>query len=177
MRLLDKLVGFRKPPLEQIDEMVKGWKEHERLDYGFKISYPFDWVVKYTDQGVEIYPRDNPHAFDSLLGRDVASPGINIIEIIGYDPNQNMVKKFVQTRPRGYERYKLIKRYSHKLRNAKYMAVYEFQYGTQDSLFSVLSLVAQRNSHMFVVTASGALQDFNSYRKLIEGIVFSFQLI
>lgn len=157
---------------------TEGWRELNRPDFGFKISYPSNWIVQYTSAcAIEICPSWNPHIFDPGLNREVASPGINITITSGRDPNENMVERFFGLRPRGYERYEFTKRYDHKVQNADFSVFYEFQYGNPDHRFCAMSLIAQKKSQMFTITASGIYSDLSSFRKMIEAILLSFQLL
>jgi len=158
--------------------MVKpNWKELKRADYGFKINHPQDWLVEYANQGVELLPKDNPKVFDADLKREVASPGVNIKLVDLPDENADAVTQFIQFRPDGYNGYKQIKKYPCTIPNSTHATAYEFQYDAGTIRFIALSLIVQKGTRMFNVTASGRSEDFEKFRSDLTDIVFSFGVL
>jgi hypothetical protein len=153
------------------------WQELRRDDFGFTISYPQDWFVEYTSQGVEIRPHNLPTYFDTELGRDVASPGVNIS--IAELPRQvnDAVRQFKAVRPRGYKGYKQIKEYPCHLAVGTDAQIYEFQYNAGRIGATGLSLLVQKGNKMFNVTASAKREDFEESRDMIFRIISGFKLL
>jgi len=169
-------VGNIFPRDSHTKEIVKKWMFFSHA--GFEIRYPFEWIQHYTPEGqVELLPDWNPSVFDSGLKIEVANPGVNITTVYGKNPLENMVERFIEQRPNGYEGYKQIQQYDYEIRNVTHSKLYEFQYGDPGTCFQVMSLVAQKNLEMFVVTAFGTCYTFNEFRQIIEGIIYSFQVL
>jgi hypothetical protein len=153
------------------------WEELCRKDLGFKLSYPWNWKVTSTSQGIEMCPQGNPHTFDPVLKRDVTNPGVNITVYTGIDPTQNMVEKLIAARPNGYEQYEFVQKHELIVNNANHSAFYEFRYGEPNYRFSVITLIVQEDTKMFIITASGKCSDFPNSRGEIWKMMHSFQLL
>ena len=167
----------RKISHTEVPSSIKRWEELCRQDLGFKMSYPWNWKVMFTPQGIEMLPCGNPHTFDPVLKREVASPGVNITIATGKDPTEDMVEKFVALRPNGYENYEFVQKHNLVIKNANHSAFYEFRYGEPDNKFNVMTLIAQKGNKMFVITASGKCSDFQNSRGDIWKMLHSLQLL
>jgi hypothetical protein len=180
MGFLDKVLG-RKAGQAGTDvkssELMKGWRVHEDNARGFKLSYPPDWQIEDTAQGLEFSSPGNPRTFDPALKGEAASPRLVITMGNVPDPSQNAVKELVRSRSGAFEGYKFVTHHSKSIPKASHAAFYEFQYGPSDHPFCALSAVVQAKNAFFTVTAYGTERDFNEHRGIMECVVFSFHLI
>jgi hypothetical protein len=144
MGFFDKIFGEKAAGSGAV---MKGWITYDGIDKVFLFSYPPEWIVKETDQGIEIYPPDAPR-----------------------------VKDLIRSRSGKYNGYIFVKHHSKSIPKAVHGVIYEFQYGTKEQPFSALSAIAQSKNRLIDMTAFGTVQSFDRDRSVIEGIVFSFRV-
>lgn len=173
MGFFDKIFGGKAGGSE---EAMKGWESYKSIDKGFLFSHPPEWSVKETDQGIEVYPLDAPRVMDPALEREAADPRVIVRMGKVADPRQNILKDLIRSRSGEYKGYKFVKHHSNSIPKAVNGVIYEFQYGSQDHLFSALSAIAQSKDRLIDVTAFGTIHNFDLNRSVIEGIVFSFRV-
>lgn len=157
-------------------EMMRGWKTYEGFDKGFQFSYPPEWSVDETGEGIKIFPPDASRVMDPFLKKEEADLRVIVRMEDAADPKQNILKDFIRSRSGEYEGYKFVKHHSNSIPKAVHGVVYEFQYGPKEQPFSALSALAQSKDRFIDMTASGMAQSFDRNRSVIEGIVFSFRL-
>jgi hypothetical protein len=152
------------------------WQQFERHDRGFAISYPTSWEIVYPGNAFVLIPNPATFVFDQTLGRNVASPAVNIVLSSSKKNSTNMVTAFSERRSAGYEGYSVIKTLSHTVAGARYVMAYEFQFGLPNARSIALSVLVQRKIEMFNVTAEARIDDFERERDTLQHIVFSFHL-
>ncbi len=174
MGFFDKIFGGKAGGSE---EAMKGWITYEGIDKGFLFSYPPEWIVEETDQGIEIYPPDAPRVMDPVMERDAADPRVTVKTGDLADPKQNILKDLIRSRSGEYKGYKFVKHHSNSIPKAVHGVIYEFQYGSQDRPFRALSALVQSKDLFIDLTAFGTVQSFDRNRNVIEGIVFNFRVL
>jgi hypothetical protein len=173
MGFFDKIFGEKAAGSGAV---MKGWITYDGIDKVFLFSYPPEWIVKETDQGIEIYPPDAPRVMDPALEREVADPRVIVKTGDVADPGQNILKDLIRSRSGKYNGYIFVKHHSKSIPKAVHGVIYEFQYGTKEQPFSALSAIAQSKNRLIDMTAFGTVQSFDRDRSVIEGIVFSFRV-
>lgn len=164
---------------DEISELAKLNRSEEQVEWervktnDFIITFPSNWHMENTDQGLEICPPGNPYIFDEFLGKKVANPGVNIF--LGDIPDKkiNLVDELIKYRQESYEGYELIKFYVNEVFETNPYVIYEFHYGNNRNRFIAVSSIIQKNDHFIYATASGSFQDFEKYRDILERIVSS----
>jgi len=157
--------------------LPEGWQLHERTDLGLRFSCPADWRIGGIEGGIEICPPGCARVPDPLRGKEVPSPRVEwtIKDVPGAD--KTIVKETVKSRSGAYPGYRFVKHIASSVKNADQAAVYEFQYGAGDNLFSAISAFALSKNRIFSALAAGTRLDFDRYRGDLERIVSSFELI
>jgi hypothetical protein len=171
MGFFDKVFGGKEatPP--------EGWQLHERTDLGSKFSCPADWRISGIEGGIELCPPGCERFTDPSRGKEVPSPRVEVTtkDVPGAD--KTLVKETVKSRSSAYPGYRFVKHIASGVKNADQAAVYEFQYGTGENLFSAVSALALSKNRIFSALAAGARADFDRHRSTLERIISSFQLI
>ena len=171
MGFFDKVLGRKEEPVD------KDWQAREKTELGFRFACPSPWGVTDIAGGVVLSPPGAARVADPAGGKEVLSPGVSILVSDLKDPGPAAVKDTVKARSAEFPGYRFVKHIGSSVKNADKAAVYEFQYGTGENVFSAITAIAFAKNRFYVLTAGGARKDFDQNRAVLEKIVSGFQLI
>ena len=175
MGFFDKVLGKAAGGSSPVDR--EGFRTHEAREKGFSISVPQDWTVVESPVGLEAHPKECGRVADPASGKEISSPGVMVTSSDVPDPRQNAVKETIKTRSTAMAGHRMVKHIAGDVRNADFGIVYEYQYGPGDAPIRALGAVAQKKSKLFIVCASGTVQDFEKNRGTLDAVVASFRLL